>query len=205
MTAFEDDIKRYKDLQKEVSLEESHADMGFISVDYTGLKADIVGHCLEWQHKFTGLLNEMAFKELSSVLDAFATTTQKLEAVPKNLNELAEADKLLREQNKDLPNVTRLFEPIVAKYKLLEKFEVDVDPSELAKLESLESQYEMFKQFLVATEKNLGACKRNMKADLEKAAGETKSETQYENTREWVLTLTQLLCSVVPGGGAGHV
>ena len=49
LTAFEDDIKRYKDLQKEVSQEESKADMGFISVDYTGLKADVVGHCLEWQ------------------------------------------------------------------------------------------------------------------------------------------------------------
>jgi len=57
LSAFEDDIKRYKDLHKEVSQEEAHADMGFISVDYTGLKADIIGHCLDWQHKFTGLLN----------------------------------------------------------------------------------------------------------------------------------------------------
>jgi hypothetical protein len=37
---------------------------------------------------------DMALKELTSVLDAFATTTQKLQATPRNLNELAEAGNL---------------------------------------------------------------------------------------------------------------
>ncbi len=88
------------------------------------------------------------------------------------------AGKLLKEQSKDLPNVVKLFDPIVAKYKLLEKFEVDVDAAELAKLDSLESQYETFKSFLAATDKNLGACKRNMKADLDKAAASFQAEAQ---------------------------
>ena len=178
LNAFEDDIKRYKELHKEVSLEESQTNMGFISVDYTTLKQDIIGHCLDWQNKFTDLLNCMALKDLNSLLDAFKSTTDKLLVTPQNLNQLAEAGKLLKEQVKDLPAVAALFEPIVAKYQLLEKFEVDVEASELASLESLESQYESFKQFLIATEKNLGACKRNMKVDLEKAAASFEAEAQ---------------------------
>ena len=56
LESFDEEIKRYKDQHKQVSAEESHANMGFISVDYTTLKSDIIAHCLEWQRKYTGLL-----------------------------------------------------------------------------------------------------------------------------------------------------
>ena len=55
---------------------------------------------------------------------------------------------------------------------------MDVDAAELAKLDSLDSQYETFKAFLASTDKNLGACKRNMKADLDKAAASFQAEAQ---------------------------
>jgi len=71
LESFEEEIKRYKDHHKQVSTEESHANMGFISVDYTTLKSDIVAHCIEWQRKYTGLLNQMALKDLNDILDAF--------------------------------------------------------------------------------------------------------------------------------------
>jgi dynein heavy chain len=175
--SFEEDIKRYKDFHKEVSLEESQTQIGFISIDYSGLKSTIIWHCLDWQRKFTGLLNELALKDLNSVFEAFASTTEKLSATPKNLNELAEAGKLLKEQMRDLPAVAGLFEPIAAKYKMLEKFEVDVESSEIARLESLEGKYEAFKHFLNTTEKNLSACKRSMKVDLEKGSSSFEAET----------------------------
>ena len=178
LSAFEEDIKRYKEFHKEVSQEESQATMGFINIDYSGLKQDIIGHCLEWQRQLTGLLNEMARADLTALLDAFASTTSKLSAMPQDLKELAEAGKLLKEQVHNLPAVQGLFEPIQAKYKLLEKFEVDVPAEEIAQLESLEAQYDSFKQFLSTTERNLGSCKKKMKVDLEKAAAAFEAEAQ---------------------------
>jgi len=178
LESFDEEIKRYKDQHKQVSAEESHANMGFISVDYTTLKSDIIAHCLEWQRKYTGLLNQMALKDLDAILDAFQATTATLSVTPTDLNELSTASKLLKEQVKDLPGVADLFEPVVAKYKLLEKFEVDVAPAELARLESLDTQYEAFKAFLATIDKNLAGCKRNMKADLEKAATSFEAEAQ---------------------------
>ena len=47
---------------------------------------------------------------------------------------MSSASKLLKEQIKDLAGVADLFQPVVAKYKLLEKFEVHVVPVELARL-----------------------------------------------------------------------
>jgi dynein heavy chain, axonemal len=179
---FEEEILKYKNLEREVLAEESLTAMSFIVVDCTSLKQETVNHCIEWQQMFTALLNELALKDLNHVVDAINSTTDKLKVLPTNLQELSRSVNLLKQQVSDLPEIHDLFEPIQAKYALLQKYEVSIDPKELELLNSLQGRYEQFQQFLAATDLQMKSCKRNMKSDLEKAVAsfETDIKTMAE-------------------------
>ena len=179
---FEEEILKYKNLEREVLAEESLTAMSFIVVDCTSLKQETVNHCSEWQQMFTALLNELALKDLNHVVDAIQSTTEKLMVLPTNLQELSRSVNLLKQQVTDLPEIHDLFEPIQAKYALLQKYEVAIDPKEIELLNSLQSRYEQFQQFLASTDLQLKSCKRNMKSDLEKAVA--SFETDIKNMAE---------------------
>jgi dynein heavy chain len=175
---FEEEILKYKNLEREVLAEESLTAMSFIVVDCTSLKQETVNHCIEWQQMFTALLNELALKDLNHVIDAIDSTTEKLKMLPTNLQELSKSVNLLKQQVADLPEIRELFEPIQAKYALLQKYEVSIDPAELELLNTLQNKYEQFQQFLAATDIQMKTCKRNMKSDLEKAVASFETDIQ---------------------------
>jgi dynein heavy chain len=175
---FEEEILKYKNLEREVLAEESLTAMSFIVVDCTSLKQETVNHCIEWQQMFTALLNELALKDLNHVIDAVDSTTEKLKILPTNLQELSRSVNLLKQQVADLPEIRELFEPIQAKYALLQKYEVSIEQSELDLLNTLQSRYEQFQQFLGATDIQMKTCKRNMKSDLEKAVASFETDIQ---------------------------
>lgn len=52
------DTGRYRELQADIVQEESSHTINFIKIDCTQLKTSLVGHCLQWQAKLTGLLNQ---------------------------------------------------------------------------------------------------------------------------------------------------
>ena len=114
--------------------------LAFICLDYQELKEELIRHCTEWQRKFTGLLNEMARKELQAVLEGFDSTTAKLSVVPTDLAELSKSVALLKQQNAELLVVEAQFEPIRDKYKLLDKCEVPVEDAEIEMKDSLQSR-----------------------------------------------------------------
>ncbi len=61
---------RYRAHQKEVFQEDSMHTIGFICIDCQQLKADLINHCIEWQRKFTGLLNEVCGSQVRVALES---------------------------------------------------------------------------------------------------------------------------------------
>lgn len=65
--------------------------MRFLKIDCGPLKQALVGHCEAWVRRFTGLLHQLAAKELNSIHEYFVSNTQALAVAPVNLDQLAES------------------------------------------------------------------------------------------------------------------
>lgn len=70
--------------------------MRFLKIDCGPLKQALVGHCEAWVRRFTGLLHQLAARELNSIHDYFVSNTKSLAVVPVNLDLLAESVNLLK-------------------------------------------------------------------------------------------------------------
>ena len=73
--------------------------VAFLKVDCTKLRAELVKHAAEWQKVLTGLLNQMAKKELDEVVALFAKRTAELSEPPADLDHLSASLNLLAELN----------------------------------------------------------------------------------------------------------
>lgn len=60
LAQFDADTMRYKELQTDIQNEEGAHTINFIKIDCTSLKTALIGHCVQWQGKLTGLLNQNA-------------------------------------------------------------------------------------------------------------------------------------------------
>lgn len=66
---------RYTEVANNVATQETVLSIQFVLLDCSPLKFSILGHCQEWQNKFTELLSEIAttrLKELSTFLISMA-------------------------------------------------------------------------------------------------------------------------------------
>eukprot|EP00741_Cyanophora_paradoxa_P024938 tig00000056_g24072.t1 len=166
LSTFDSDIQRYKELQSEITNEETIKDMSFIRIDCGPLKHSLANHCVQWQNKFTALLNQLASTELKALHTLFSSNTTKLRQPPLNLDQLADSLNLLHQLQEDTPKIEARFEPVQAQYKTLEKFEVVVKEEELEMLAVLPSKWELFKQMLQDTQDMLDKHKQNFKKGL---------------------------------------
>ncbi|KAF6038526.1 hypothetical protein EB796_003167 [Bugula neritina] len=76
VSSFDADIARYTEVANNVATQETVLNIQFVLLDCSLLKNSILGHCHEWQNKFTELLSEIAttrLKELNDFLTNMAT------------------------------------------------------------------------------------------------------------------------------------
>eukprot|EP00798_Chlamydomonas_sp_ICE-L_P021926 gene21926-28972_t len=139
LSSFDADIQRYNQLQDDVLIEESTTNMRFLRIDCGPLKQTLISHCENWNSKFTGLLNSLANTELLSLHNYFETCSEQLSRVPVNLDQLAELVNLQRKLVDEKAQVQARFEPLREKYKVLDKFEVQVPEEQLNLLDELDS------------------------------------------------------------------
>jgi dynein heavy chain len=75
VSSFDADIARYSEVANNVQSQETILNIQFVLLDCSPLKFAILGHCQEWQNKFTTLLREIAtsrLKELNTFLKVHA-------------------------------------------------------------------------------------------------------------------------------------
>jgi dynein heavy chain, axonemal len=168
LKSIQDDIQKYRDIQREVQSEEGLVMINFISSDASLLKQAIIKHCVEWQARFTDHINTTARTELSALQSLFESTTASLLRNPKTLDELSDVNLALKDIQANLESVHARFDPLKQQYNLLEYFEVRVKEDELAGLQSLSQQYEQLQGAIVVCEKKVVESKRVMKKELER-------------------------------------
>lgn len=166
LSTFDADINRYIEVANNAQKEETLININFTRLDCSLLKHAIVSHCNAWQSKLTTLLNQNAYTELSSLIEMFNSTTEKLRAPPKDLDQLSEALTILQPLQADTAKIEAQFAPIQEMYQILETYEVQIKEEEKAKLQSLPSAWSHFQETLQFAEVQLQEAKSKFKADL---------------------------------------
>ncbi|GMI05338.1 hypothetical protein TrVE_jg1168 [Triparma verrucosa] len=167
LKSYDNDVTRHKEQQADIQGEEISHTINFIKIDCTLLKTSLVNHCVVWQNKLTGLLNQNALQQLRDLHLLFEDNTKRLTTPPLNLKSLSESINKMRELKADLPEIEKKFAPLDAMYNTLQKFEVQITDEEHDLLENLQTEWNNFNQMLVDVEKMLDKSKVNMKRDLE--------------------------------------
>ena len=168
LSSFESDIQKYKDLADEVNAEDQTTNMLFLRIDCGPLKESLLSHCAGWVDKFTGLLNNMALQELNNLFHYFASNTAILSEPPANLDQLAENVNLHKRLISEKHDTEARFQPVAQKYKILEKFEVEVTEEELTKMEALPAKWAAFQIVLGDSEVDLERSKEQFREKLTK-------------------------------------
>ena len=164
---FDNDISRYRHQQGEIISEASNHTINFVRVDCTVLKDGLVGHCLQYQTRLTGLLNQNGAQELQDIYQLFEDSRANLTVSPANLDELSAKIALCKQLKDDRAVIQGRFDPMREVYDTLVKFEVVVNEGEAAQLASLDDQFDEFKQMLGTADRMLDKAKVVMKRELE--------------------------------------
>lgn len=166
LSTFDADINRYNEVSNNTQKEETLSNINFVRLDCSSLKNSLVAHCTAWQGKLTTLLNSNAVTELSALHDMFAKKAEKLNASPRDLDQLGESLALLTQLQADSHTIEAQFGPIHEMYEILEKYEVQIKEEEKSQLESLPVVWSSFQQIMAVSEKNLQEIKYKFKSDL---------------------------------------
>ncbi|GBG32973.1 Dynein heavy chain 2, axonemal [Hondaea fermentalgiana] len=169
LSQYDIDITRYREQQSDIQAEDMTSAINFVKIDCNLLKSSLVDHCMQWQNKLTGLLNQNARAELEELHAMFAKHSATLLAKPLNLDELSDKIHLKDDLMEERAAIEARFEPLEAKYQTLAKFDVQVSDTETHKLSSLPEVWSSFTSVLEQSEHTLQREKQNMKKDLESA------------------------------------
>ncbi|CAM9639980.1 unnamed protein product, partial [Phaeothamnion confervicola] len=164
---FDADISRYRELQTDIQNEEVTHTINFIKIDCTSLKTALAGHCMQWQGKLTGLLNQNARAELTALRELFEGTTARLKRAPATLDQLSESWTLLEQTKTGIGQTKARFGPVEDTYAVLAKFEVQISEEEQTQLAGLRQAGDEFGGMLSDIEATLNRSKVNMRRDLE--------------------------------------
>ncbi|CAD7941177.1 unnamed protein product [Amoebophrya sp. A25] len=181
------DIQRYKEVQMDIQQEDTKTVIGFLETDFSLLKAALTEHCVEWQKKLTGLLNENALRDMDALYKYFADTSVIVLHPPENLNELRDGFQLLTKSQNILEDTRDRIEPIEAMYAKLTEFDVAVSEEETARKNNLRAAFEEFCDQLGQSETIMGKAKKTMKA-----AFEGESAAFKQSVKDLKKTLQQL-------------
>lgn len=159
LSSFIADITKHTDLQEEVIAEDAMSNMKFLRINCGPLKQSLINHCVGWVQRFTSLLHRLALTELQNIHQYFKKHTQALTEKPQNLEDLSNAVNLHRQLREEERETEARFDPLRAKYSTLERFEMVIPDEELALLEALDSEWELFLTHLDKAQEMLDASK----------------------------------------------
>lgn len=77
VSSFDADIARYTEVANNVQTQETILNIQFVLLDCSPLKFSILGHCQEWQNKFTSLLYDIATARLTELHNFLRSNGEK--------------------------------------------------------------------------------------------------------------------------------
>lgn len=172
LSTFDADINRYNEVANNTQKEETLVNVNFVRLDSSLLKQALVGHCSVWQSKLTSLLNANAYEQLSGLHDMFQKKSNKLRAVPSDVDQLTESLTLLAQLQNDASSIEAQFGPINEHYIILEKYEVPIKEDEKIQLETLPAAWAKMQTVMLDAEKTLNESKSRFKAELQQSVDE---------------------------------
>uniref|UniRef100_A0ABM5EJD6 Dynein axonemal heavy chain 2 isoform X2 n=1 Tax=Pogona vitticeps TaxID=103695 RepID=A0ABM5EJD6_9SAUR len=178
VSSFDADTARYMEVANNVQKEETVLSIQFVLLDCSHLKAAVVQHCSEWQHKLTNLLNEMASGRLRELWAYLRDNAADVSRPPQTLEELSRSLALHETLQNDLPKTEGQIPPIHEQFAILEKYEVAVDEEVLQLLGDLNSEWLSFQQCLLDSEVMLKKHKEKFKTGLIHSADDFKKKAQ---------------------------
>jgi dynein heavy chain len=123
LSTFDADINRYNEISNNTQKEETLKNINFVRLDCSPLKNSLAAHCATWQSKLTTLLNTNAATELNLLHEMFSKKSEKLNNLPKDLDQLGESLTLLAQLQTESASIEAQFGPIKEMYEILEKYE----------------------------------------------------------------------------------
>jgi len=166
VSSFDADIARYTEVANNVQKEETIVTLNFVFLDCSPLKFSLLSHCNEWQNGFTRVLKEMATNRLTELHAFLKDNSERLQASPENLEQLANSLNLLETLQNDLPKIEARIPPLHEQFAILEKYEVDIPENIQAMLEALSNEWVLFQQCLIDSEGMLKKSKEKFKSGL---------------------------------------
>jgi dynein heavy chain len=109
---FDSQIQVYRNDQNDIQNEFSSNVVWFVRVDCNILKETLTNHCLQFQSKLTGLLNQNGYQELKDIFDLFERSRENLASQPSNLEELSNKIALAKELKEQVQSLQNKFQPI---------------------------------------------------------------------------------------------
>ncbi|KAF6017599.1 hypothetical protein EB796_024080 [Bugula neritina] len=166
VSSFDADIARYTEVANNVATQETVLNIQFVLLDCSLLKNSILGHCHEWQNKFTELLSEIATTRLKELNDFLTNMATKVSQPPQTLDELGESLDLWSKLDTGKPETEAKFAPLYDQFSILGKYDVPVPEEIQATLDGLGAEWTKFTEALVESEGMLKKYKEKFKTSL---------------------------------------
>lgn len=174
VSTFDGDIARYTEVENNIQNQETIQTIQFILLDCSPLKFSLLGHCQEWQNRFTSLLLKLASNTLNKLINYFDENTQKVMVPPETHYDLDTSNKLLESLQENLTSVQDQFDPLNNQFSVLQKYEVAIPDETKEQLRSLPSKWEDYNKTLVDAEDMLKKNKEKFKVKLLQQSDEFK-------------------------------
>ena len=113
-------------MENNIQNQETIQTIQFILLDCSPLKFSLLGHCQEWQYRFTSLLLKLATQTLKRLIVYFDDNTQKVMIPPESHFDLESSTKLLEMLQTDLQSTEDQFSPLNDQFNVLQKYEVAI-------------------------------------------------------------------------------
>lgn len=176
VSSFDADIARYTEVANNVQTQETVLSIQFVLLDCSPLKFAILGHCTEWQNKFTELLSEIATSRLKELHEYLTTMSTRVSQPPQTLEELKKLIALWDQLEGEKPSIEAKFSPLNEQFGILEKYEVHVPEEIHAMLHALGDVWTKFKDALVESDTMLKKYKEKFKTSLLAQSEELKKQ-----------------------------
>ncbi|XP_021360073.1 dynein heavy chain 2, axonemal-like isoform X4 [Mizuhopecten yessoensis] len=176
VSSFDADIARYDEVANNVQTQETILNIQFVLLDCSPLKYAILGHCQEWQNKFTSLLKEIATSRLNELHNFLKDNSTNVSKPPQTLDELGNSLNLWEQLHTGLADTEAKFPPLHDQFGILEKYEVAIPEEVTAMLNDLSNEWVTFQQVLIDAETMLKKHKEKFKSGLLAQSEEFKKQ-----------------------------
>ncbi|XP_014680873.1 PREDICTED: dynein heavy chain 2, axonemal-like [Priapulus caudatus] len=166
VASFDADISRYTEVANNVQSQETILNIQFVLLDCSLLKYSVLGHCSEWQNKFTALLAEIAANKLNEIHKYLEKNSERVSVPPTSLDELGDGIGLLEKLQEEMAGIEAKFHPLNEQFEILRKYEVTIPEKVESQLGSLPEAWSVFQHTLLDADEMLKKHKDKFKTGL---------------------------------------